>query len=264
MSTKNQYLDLENDIKSCIRMAISKTDSQVFQSLNDVFKTHFEKPCNNITEIRTKNTRQKGLVFEVFCKMYLLARGYDNVWMLSELPSELRTYLSVGTFDIGIDLIARIKIPNTTSTNLDDYFYIAVQAKYRKPTKNALNQTVHRVGWKELSTFLSIVTRSGPPKGWFKHMVITNADYVSWKGKKTKKDFTYAKKTFEKCSNIFWLKMIKSVVNIRAPAITQKNDDLEIIFDESEPENEKQEEKRPTKDLKLLRKNFLDNLSNKK
>lgn len=262
MSTKNQYLDLENDIKSCIRRAISKTDSQVFQNLNDVFKTHFEKPCNNITEIRTKNTRQKGLVFEVFCKMYLLARGYDNVWMLSELPSELRTYLSLGTFDIGIDLIARIKIPNSPGTNLDDYFYIAVQAKYRKPTKNALNQTVHRVGWKELSTFLSLVTRTGPPKGWFKHMVITNADYVSWKGKKTKKDFTYAKKTFEKCSNIFWLKMIN-----REQVVTktmQKNDELEIIFDESESENEKIEEKEETKDLKLLRKNFLDKLSNKK
>jgi hypothetical protein len=144
-------------------------------------------------------------------------------------------------------------------------------------------------------------------------MVITNADYVSWKGKKTKKDFTYAKKTFEKCSNIFWLKMINreqvvaktgertslrvsehrgtlsGELRCDSPATIQKNDELEIIFDESESENEKIEEKESgtgardapligvpplgratksrqpeTKDLKLLRKNFLDKLSNKK
>ena len=242
MSKQNQNLELENEIKQCIRKAVSKSNSSVFECLTDVFKTYFERPSHTIAEIKAKTTKQKGLIFEIFCKMYLLARGYHDVWLLSEIPEEVRKYLNMVSFDIGIDLVARIKIPKKSDIifedeesgtddpeeRLDDFFYFPIQAKYRKPTKNKLNQTVHRVGWKEVSTFLALVGRTGPPKGWMQHIIMTNADNVCWRGKKTKKDKTYAKKTFEKCSNMFWINMA-SLSNGNKLGISQKS---EIIFDE--------------------------------
>ena len=296
MSKQNQNLELENEIKQCIRKAVSKSNSSVFECLTDVFKTYFERPSHTIAEIKTKTTKQKGLIFEIFCKMYLLARGYHDVWLLSEIPEGVRKYLNMVSFDIGIDLVARIKIPKKSDIifdeedeeagdqeeRLDDFFYFPIQSKYRKPTKNKLNQTVHRVGWKEVSTFLALVGRTGPPKGWMQHIIMTNADNVCWRGKKTKKDKTYAKKTFEKCSNMFWINMA-SLSNGNKLGISQKS---EIIFDEEEndelgagarkPENEEckiifhenketkievEEEKRT---INNLRKNFLDNLLIKK
>ena len=296
MSKQNQNLELENEIKQCIRKAVSKSNSSVFESLTDVFKTYFERPSHTIAEIKAKTTKQKGLIFEIFCKMYLLARGYHDVWLLSEIPEEVRKYLNMVSFDIGIDLVARIKIPKKSDIIFDeedeeagtgdpeerlaDFFYFPIQAKYRKPTKNKLNQTVHRVGWKEVSTFLALVGRTGPPKGWMQHIIMTNADNVCWRGKKTKKDKTYAKKTFEKCSNMFWINMA-SLSNGNKLGISQKS---EIIFDEEEndelgagarkPENEEcktifhenketkiEEEKRT---INNLRKNFLDKLVIKK
>ena len=246
MSKQNQNLELENEIKQCIRKAVSKTNTSVFESLTDVFKTYFERPSHTIAEIKTKTTKQKGLIFEIFCKMYLLARGYHDVWLLSEIPEEVRKYLNMVSFDIGIDLVARIRIPvknqvifEDEEERLDDFFYFPIQAKYRKPTKNKLNQTVHRVGWKEVSTFLALVGRTGPPKGWMQHIIMTNADNVCWRGKKTKKDKTYAKKTFEKCSNMFWINMASlsngnKLGNSGSPVPDSQKS--EIIFDEEKNE----------------------------
>ncbi len=297
MSKQNQYLELEKEIKSCIHKAVSKTNQTVFESLNDVFKTYFERPSHNISEIKTKTTKQKGLVFEIFCKMYLLARGYDDVWLLSEIPKEVREYLNMVSFDIGIDLVARMRIPSKNQVifddeadSLDKYFYFPIQAKYRKPTKNKLNQTVHRVGWKEVSTFLALVGRTGPPKGWLQHIIMTNADNVCWRGKKTKKDKTYAKKTFEKCSNMFWLDMISKgnqfSLSVKYCSDANKvgtghQNKLEGTLEfESDSENEElgpgPEEKKeiasksnfldrvnPSRNINNLRKQFLDNLMKK-
>ena len=201
---------IEKDIKSCIYSALSKSNINIFESLNDVFKTHFEKPCNNIIELRRKTTRQKGLFFEVFCKLFLQMRGYDDVWLLNEIPPEILKYLNMESYDVGIDLVARFKIPNKETLNLEDYFYVCIQAKYRKPSKDTFGREVHRVSWKELSTFLSLTQRTGPTKyGWKTKIVMTNADNVSWRGKKA--DFkvkTYAKKTFEKITRQEWLKIV--------------------------------------------------------
>lgn len=291
MSKQNQNIELENEIKQCIRKAVSKTNSSVFESLTDVFKTYFERPSHTIAEIKTKTTKQKGLIFEIFCKMYLLARGYHDVWLLSEIPEEVRKYLNMVSFDIGIDLVARIKIPKKSDIifedeesgaddpeeRLDDFFYFPIQAKYRKPTKNKLNQTVHRVGWKEVSTFLALVGRTGPPKGWMQHIIMTNADNVCWRGKKTKKDKTYAKKTFEKCSNMFWINMASlsngNKLGISRGPGARRPEKSEIIFEEEKNEEEckiifhenqetKIEEEKRT--INNLRKNFLDKLVIKK
>ena len=107
-----------------------------------------------------------------------------------------------------------------------------------------------KVGWKDISTFLALASRTGPiGKGWLKHMIITNVNSVCWKGNKTKKDFTYARKTFMKCNNMFWIKFLndngmcslsKSVnENNTHNLIVKEKQSSKIVFDsESEDEDE--------------------------
>jgi hypothetical protein len=201
---------IKQEIIGCVRQAISKIDSDPFEALNGVFMSHFEKPATNITELKRNTTKQKGTVWEVFCKMWLEARGYHDVWLLAECPHEIIKYLNLHTFDVGIDLIARIKIPNTAGENFDDFFWVAVQAKYRSPTRDKMGRAVHKVGWRDLSTFIALTGRSGPPKGWLHKVVMTNADSVCWRGTKTSDSGfkTYAKGTFKKGTREEWLKLI--------------------------------------------------------
>ena len=63
-------------------------------------------------------------------------------------------------------------------------------------------------------------------RGWLKHVIMTNADNVCWRGKKTKQDWTIAKKSFEKCNNFFWLGMVghKPKVTIEEDIPSQKQE----------------------------------------
>ena len=49
---------------------------------------------------------------------------------------------------------------------------------------------------------------------------------ITWRGKKTKQDWTIAKKSFEKCNNFFWLGMIghKPKVTIEEDEPCQKGE----------------------------------------
>jgi hypothetical protein len=230
-------LELEKELKSVILSAISRSDGiTTFERVCDVFKSHFEKPAHNITEIKKRTAKSKGNSFEVFCMMYLRAKGYE-VWHLSEMSKEMLDFLGMQSFDVGIDLVARIKIPNRESdgssprNDLINYFYFPVQVKYRKPTKDKQGRTIHRVGWKDVSTFLSLAQRTGPPgdkntkKGWLKHVIMTNAESVCWRGKKSKQDWTIAKGSFEKCNNFFWLKIAGSKEELK-PIIIEDEDIL--------------------------------------
>jgi hypothetical protein len=46
---------------------------------------------------------------------------------------------------------------------------------------------------------------------------------ITWRGKKTKQDWTIAKKSFEKCDNFFWLNMVG-----HKPKVTIDDDDEEV------------------------------------
>ena len=176
-----------------------------------------------IQQFEMNDTTNKGLLWEELCKRYLLADGFDQVWSLKDLPSDVRSHLNLGTKDMGVDLIAK-----------KDNKYSAVQCKYRKrhlkakkvieiPDKiqsiNSIHSigipkkvilTLNRVSWKELSTFYALCTRTGP---WDKMIVMTTADCVGRQGKKSKQDKTYAFKGFESTSRTTWLKMVGSTGN---------------------------------------------------
>ena len=223
----------EKTIKKLIYNSLSCTNETIFEKLCDLFKTSFEQPVHNIIEMRKRTTKSKGTLFEVFCVMYLRSKGYE-VWMLEDVPQPILEHVCLPRFDFGIDLIARIKIPTRESNELYDYFYFPVQCKYRKPTKDRLGRMVHRVGWKDISTFLSLCTRSGPKGnqntkgGWLKHIIMTNAESVCWRGTKTTKDWTIAKKSFEKMSKFGWMKLGNLLEHEGTLLSTKENKGFEI------------------------------------
>jgi hypothetical protein len=187
---------METEIKNHIRTALTK-DKNIFHSLIDLFISYFEKPAHNMIELKARNTKMKGDIFETFCKMYLETIGY-KVYFIDELPEDKREEFGLTKKDYGIDLVA----------DKGGSWY-AIQCKYRKKTRDYITKReVHRIGWKDISTFLALANRTGPDGGWKKNIVMTNADYVCWKGKKGKKDYTIAKKTFEGISRSTWCKMI--------------------------------------------------------
>lgn len=127
------------------------------------------KLLNGITDwtsfkvaISTSNTKTKGDAFELLTKKYLqsdpvYATKLKTVWLLSELPSELRIKLNLPTTDQGIDLIAE--------TFEGEYW--AVQCKYRE-------DGAHNLTWREISTFTGLTF--GVCKGISYALLCTSGD----------------------------------------------------------------------------------------
>lgn len=187
---------IQDDITNSIKTSLSRYESNIFEDLQRVFESYFDKPCSNMIELRKKSQKVKGTSFEIFCKMFLIEKGYD-CWLLNELDEKTLELLNLSRQDVGIDLIAK-----------KENRYYPVQCKFRKPTRDVKGRSVHRVTWRDLSTFLSLCVRTGGADGWKRHIIMTNADYCCWKGKKSPLDFTIGKKTFQNTDRQFWYNMV--------------------------------------------------------
>jgi hypothetical protein len=173
-----------------------------------------------IEGLERQTPTEKGRMWEDFCQRYLRAEGYEDVWMLREVPSAVREKLGLGTQDVGIDIVVHHKGR-----------YQAVQCKYRKRqvqdrktisvpgalTSGTINGLgvprsvkiqLNRVGWKELSTFYALCARTAGP--WERMVVMTTAKSVGRKGNKTAQDKTYAYRGFETTERKIWLSMAGS------------------------------------------------------
>jgi predicted helicase len=93
---------------------------------------------------RGRADKEKGDAFERLVQLYLqlepiYAAQLKNVWLLEEVPLEIRTKLNLPEPDKGIDLVAE--------TYTSEFW--AIQAKYRDdPTVS--------ISWDELSTFTGL------------------------------------------------------------------------------------------------------------
>jgi hypothetical protein len=128
----------------------------------------------------------------VFCLSLKHVKNW-TVWFLKDLPKDIKKKLSLDNQDLGIDLVA-------WNPKIEKYY--AVQAKYRKP--NQKSKTV--LGWKQLSTFLVLASRTGP---WERHIVFTNADYVRHAGKKNSKDWSMCLGTMRGIKRHQWEAMLE-------------------------------------------------------
>jgi hypothetical protein len=152
------------------------------------------------------SNHEKGRWWEAFCQRFLQVKGYE-VWLLKDLPEDLRQQLKLRSQDMGIDLVVRDSSGR----------YSAVQCKYRSrqecsrrtinvASKSTTAGNVHGVGiprkvvipqnqvsWQELSTFYALCSRTGP---WKQHIAMTTANSVRHQGQRTAQDYTYAYQGF--------------------------------------------------------------------
>jgi len=89
-------------------------------------------------------TTQKGNLFEYITKYYLLIEPiyqtkFKNIWLLKEVPNDIKKHLNLPNNDEGIDLIAQ--------TKEDEYW--AIQCKYRSDDSSSISRD-------DIATFLDI------------------------------------------------------------------------------------------------------------
>ena len=176
----------------------------------------YEMPAHTLQEMRARqNTKARGDIFEEFCAIYLKqVCGYENVWLLADVPDTTLAQLSMKRKDMGIDLVVE-----------DKGAFYAVQCKYKKFTGKPTC-----VSWQALSTFYALCMRTGP---WKKYIVMTNCNYVRHQGKKTQADISICLNSFRGITHDEWAAMasVNSVPSVpcfiepelpQAPALTQE------------------------------------------
>lgn len=165
--------------------------------LTEACNAFYSTPAHDLQSLKQRNTKIKGDIFEYFCKLYLIhVYGLKDVWLLSEIPSEIKSHLSLKSQDLGIDLVG---------VDAEGRFY-AVQAKFRKRPEltNSYNSKKVVLTWKMLSTFYGLCARTGP---YYRYIVMTTADYVRRVGHKTPKDITIGWGRIKKISHFEWLQI---------------------------------------------------------
>lgn len=196
-------------IRSWVKLSLGRKDEEIFPAIVDRLETEMSthKSGGQIAEIKGRNMKEKGDLWEAFCVLYLQAHGY-TVFRLADTPQVWVDHLKLKTdhekkvHDSGIDLVAGT--PGTSQP-------VAIQCKYRHVTGKHNKFNKHGktlVTWQDLSTFYAMCARTGP---WCQHLVMTNCHGVNRKGQKTPKDATMARLRFTNTPRDVWLKIAGSV-----------------------------------------------------
>lgn len=179
-----EYLSLE------LKKSISKVNVNMIDELINICESYYNKPVHNLHDLKKRNTKLKGDIFESFCYRYMKScYNLQEVWFFSKIPDDIRTKLHLGKNDMGIDFVG---LDNNNN-------YYAIQAKYRKRKNRKTGIT-----WKQLSTFYALSLKTGP---YIKHIVFTNADYARHIGKKTNKDVTINYNKLNKLDHFKWIEI---------------------------------------------------------
>jgi hypothetical protein len=178
------------DLKKLLHTVFLRSPQNLFDEFIKECQVWYSQPAHSLQEMRTRDNKKiRGDIFEEFCVLYLKdVKGYQDVWLLEDLPEDLLTTLSLKRRDMGIDIIVR---------HNGEWF--AVQCKYKTPTGKKSYIT-----WSALSTFYAMCLRTGP---WAKYIVMTNCDYTRHQGPKGPKDLSICLGTFRATSSDQWIKM---------------------------------------------------------
>jgi hypothetical protein len=180
------------DLKKQLHTVFLKSPTNLFDEFIQECQRWYSQPAHTLQEMRTRdNKKVRGDIFEDFCVLYLKeVKGYQDVWLLEDLPEELLTNLSLKRRDMGIDIIVR-----------HNGEWCAVQCKYKTPRGEGKKSYIT---WSALSTFYAMCLRTGP---WAKYIVMTNCDYTRHQGPKGPKDLSICLGTFKATTSEQWLKM---------------------------------------------------------
>jgi hypothetical protein len=172
--------------------------------------SYHSRPATTLAELASRDDKKRhGDLWELFCVRYLLHhRRVRAAWILKDVPAAVRATLSLGTADMGIDIVAVDEMGG----------YWAVQCKWRSP------QTRSYISWAQLSTFYALAARTGP---YAKHLVLTNASGVRHVGAKQPEDETVACAVFKKMPRDSWMRMVPQQLP-PTPALQSKRAGLGI------------------------------------
>lgn len=193
--------------KDILRGCLQEEEKKIFPTFCQKYDDFFlNAKSHTMGELKTNKDihRRKGIQFEnltqeLLRRKYLLS-AFDivNVLKFDEISSEdlLRLrFLNAGgritRKDMGIDIIAIDRRGR----------HYAIQCKYVKQPSPKYRW---QVKWDTLSTFYALCERTGPPEGWFRHVVITNAKSVNRQGKKTTKDISICHGTLSNIPRDQW------------------------------------------------------------
>lgn len=197
------------DLKKLLHTVFLKSPPNVFDEFIQECQKWYSQPAHTLQEMRTRdNKKVRGDIFEDFCVLYLKeVKGYQDVWLLEDVPEDLLTQLSLKRRDMGIDLIVR---------HNGEWF--AVQCKYKTPSPGKKSY----ITWSALSTFYAMCLRTGP---WAKYIVMTNCDYTRHQGPKGPKDLSICLGTFRATSSDQWIKMC----NIQGNVLEVPSNSVELL-----------------------------------
>jgi len=178
------------DLKKQLHTVFLRSPVNLFDEFIKECQVWYSQPAHTLTELRTRDSKKiRGDIFEDFCVLYLKeVKGYQEVWLLEDIPEDILIQLSLKRRDMGIDIVVR---------HSNEWY--AVQCKYKTPTGKKSYIT-----WSALSTFYAMCLRTGP---WAKYIVMTNCDYTRHQGEKGPKDLSICLGTFRASSSDQWLKM---------------------------------------------------------
>lgn len=113
--------------------------NQIIESIKSIHT--FDEIYEHTEDLSKK---EKGDLFEIityhlFRLNPVLKYNVKNIWMYTDVPNDIRTYLNLPVKDKGIDILIQMK----------DLSFRAVQCKFRQNPYVAIN-------WNELSTFFGL------------------------------------------------------------------------------------------------------------
>ena len=169
------------------------------EKIISICESFYNKPVHTLQDMKNRNLKSKGDIFEEFCLLYMKqCYKLKEVWLLKDIPVEIRKKLNLEKRDFGIDIVG---------IDSKDRYY-AIQAKYRKRKSDKKIS----VTWKQLSTFYALCARTGP---FHKHIVFTTANYVRRIGKKDDKDDTIGITKLKKINHFDWIQMSANELELK-------------------------------------------------
>jgi predicted helicase len=199
-------------LKGKLLISLSKNNVEMVDEMVQICESYYSRPVHNIRELKKRNNKLKGDIFECFCYLYMTKiYKLKEVWFYSDIPANIKKKLDLTKNDMGIDFIG---IDENNK-------YYAIQAKYRKRNKNKKTT----ITWKQLSTFYALALKTGP---YVKHIVFTNADSIRHIGKKTSKDQTINYNKIKKMNHFDWIELIDFNKDISNKTTKLTNEELRL------------------------------------
>lgn len=212
-------MDITNIVQSWILKNLNNVSFEAFSYFCGNYRN---EPSHNFLELKKKNTKTIGDIFEAFCKLYLkYIMNYETVWLYNEIPNDIKKQLKLTNRDMGIDILV-----------IDGNNTYAIQCKYRNRNKKNIG-----INWKDLSTFYALTYRTGP---YDKIIIMTNADYVKRIGNIMTNEMIINFNVFNKMLFKDWFNMCNGCKAIQNNAsITQYSDGRKLGGEQCDDEKDK-------------------------